>query len=165
MRIKLTQGKYALIDESDAEKVNTLKWCLFVGNGGSMYATAYIRGTGYKNRKMILMHRFILGAKPWQVTDHINHNGLDNRRANIRLCSRTENMRNKIKQTNNPGRYKGVWWETARGKWQASICIGKIGGKKTRVYLGRYDLAKDAAKAYDNAAKKYFGEFAYVNGV
>jgi hypothetical protein len=102
------------------------------------------------------MHRLIMNAPIGYDVDHINHNGLDNRRCNLRVCTRTQNQANS-KPRKKSSKYKGVSWSNSENKWRAFI---RINGKgKT---IGRFDSELDAAEAYNNEAKKCFGEFAYV---
>ncbi len=100
------------------------------------------------------MHRVILQPTDGKQTDHINHNTLDNRRQNLREATPLENSRNK-KQGKGKSRYKGV--SPVKGRWIAQIGIG---GQN---YIGSYKTEIDAAKAYDAAAMKHFGEFARLN--
>jgi len=109
-------------------------------------------------RKTIMMHRFILNAPRHLVVDHINHNGLDNRKSNLRLCTRAENSRNRRSFNNKSSRYKGVSWDKQRKLFLAAIrCNGKY------YNLGRFKSETAAAKAYDKKTRELFGEFAYLN--
>lgn len=152
-KIKLTQGKYALVDNEDYEFLSKYKWCFSPS------------GTGYAERrdkksltgKIIRMHRFILDAPKDKIVDHKNMNGLDNRRNNLRLCTKSENMRNRNKTRINKSGFKGVYLDF-NGQWKAQI---KIKGKN--VSLGRFDKKVDAAKAYNDKALIEFGEFANLN--
>lgn len=106
------------------------------------------------------MHRMIMNASKGFVVDHINHNGLDNRKANLRLVTNAQNSYNRpcFKKKGSPSQYKGVYWSKRDNKWQVQIsCKGKV---KT---IGQFKDEIQAAKAYDKAAKKYHGEFAYLN--
>ena len=150
--IPLTKGKVAIVDEADAEMLSRYRWCyLNVG-----YAARHERIDG-KDRT-ILMHRFLLGASPEQLVDHINGNGLDNRRENIRLCTKADNQRNQRRNSKNTTGYKGVSFDKARGKYIASIQV--LG---TQIHLGRFSTAEEASKAYEEAASRYHGEFAYAH--
>lgn len=92
--------------------------------------------------------------------NHINHNTLDNRRTNLRLCTKQQNAFNKLSRANSSSKYKGVYWNSTKNKWQCSIIHnGKI------IYLGRFNCEKEAAKIYDVKAKELFGEFALFNFV
>ncbi len=105
------------------------------------------------------MHRVIMQARPGKFIDHINHNGLDNRIANLRHASRTENNWNARKRKGKySSKYKGVCWFKVKKKWQARI---QVNGKG--IFLGIFTNEMDAARAYDKAARKYYGEFAYLN--
>jgi len=146
--IKLTKGCVALIDEEDLSLISEFKWCC-VSHGGHFYAAT--RNWKISKNKLIYMHRIILDAPTGMDVDHINGNGLDNRRANLRLCTRSENCRNRRKSTSSPNQYKGVHFSKETGKWSAGIC------------LGSFNTEKEAALAYDEAARKIFGEFARVN--
>ena len=150
--IQLTQGKVALVDDEDFDWLNQWKWCC-----SHDYANKAVRLSNGKY-SAITMHRLILLAHKGQEVDHINGNRLDNRRVNLRFCSRTENQYNKKRQKNNTTGYKGVR-KHRDGKWEAKI---RVNGE--RIYLGIYVNIHDAAKAYDEAALKYHGEFAYLNG-
>ena len=104
------------------------------------------------------MHRLILKAEKGQVCDHINHNGLDNRRKNLRLCTNSQNFGNQRKRPNKSSIYKGVCFYKRDSKWQVGIeCNYK------KYYLGRFDNEIEAAKVYDKKAAELFGEFAYTN--
>lgn len=148
--LKLTKGKYALVDDEDFEKLNNYSWHI-LRNG---YAMARIKGTN----KKILLHRLILNAPNGRMIDHINHNVLDNRKENLRFCSVTENARNSKLCSKNTSGYKGVSWRANRNRWLAEI---RIDGALKR--LGHFIDKKEAAVAYNLAAQKYFGEFAYLN--
>jgi flagellar basal body rod protein FlgC len=104
------------------------------------------------------MHRLIMNTPDGMDTDHINSNGLDNRRQNLRICTHAENLANRKKQISNTSGYKGVSWDKSCKKWAANISIcGKY--KK----LGRFTDLVEAARAYDAAAKEVYGEFAKPN--
>ena len=154
-RIPLTQGFYSLINDCDYELVSRYKWQMHF-DGYNRYAIhSYQTDNGIRKLRM---HRLILGVTGTTVVDHINGNGLDNRRENIRECEQRENIRNRIKTSNTRSRYKGVTWHS--NKWRARISVG---GKK--FYLGCYTEENSACSAYDNAAKFYHGEFALTNAM
>ena len=98
-------------------------------------------------------------TKANEIVDHINHNGLDNRRANLRIATASQNNANSRRGMNRGrSKYKGVWWDEKAGKWRAGIkCQGKC------IHLGMFDDEIEAAKAYDRAAGLYHGEFAVLN--
>ncbi len=142
---------FAIIDASNFEIISSFKWYCAAG-----YAISYEK-TG-SPRKKISMHRMVLNCGPGQLCDHINGNRLDNRLENIRLCSPAENARNRKIQSNNKSGFKGIYWESAEKVFRAEICHGN---KKYR--LGRFKRRVDAARAYNEAAKRFHGEFAKVN--
>lgn len=157
--IPLTQGKYAIVDDEDYEWLNQWKWC--VQKDYSLKKERYYAVRGARSGEKILMHRFILGVPQDKQTDHRNHNGLDNRRENIRMCCGSENQFNAMKDTtshSSTSKYKGVSWNIQRQKWQAQICKNR-----QAIHLGQFDDEINAAKAYDRKAKELFGDFAYLN--
>lgn len=120
----------------------------------------YVRrreGPAHAQRK-IYLHREIKQAKKGVEVDHIDGNGLNNVRSNLRMSTRTQNSANKSKQQNNTSGYKGVYWHKANNKWAAHIQVNK-----KSIHLGVFNTKKSAAVAYDKAAKKYFGKFAQLN--
>lgn len=152
-KIKLTQGKFALVDDSDYEWLNQWKWYAFK-NGTSFYAGRSITKDGA--RKMILMHRIITNAKKDKMVDHKDHNGLNNQRVNVRECTRSQNMQNQ--SSGGVSKYLGVGWIKGRNKWEASI---KSNDKRKN--LGHFKTEIEAAIIYNIAARKYHGEFANPN--
>lgn len=109
-------------------------------------------------QRTVYMHRQIADAPAQLQIDHINHDKLDNRRANLRLCSSSENARNVSSRRGATSAYLGVSWHKASRKWLSQIHINKL-----CVYLGTFESEMDAALAYDRAALKHFGEFANPN--
>ena len=136
----------ALIDLEDVDKVKDYKW--------------YLNSEGYiYNRKIGLLHRFLMDCPSDLVVDHINHNPLDNRKSNLRICSQKQNLMNQSKpQRNTTSFYKGVSWNRCAKKWHAQIRINK----KSK-HIGLYDNELEASIAYDRAALLYFGVYAYIN--
>jgi hypothetical protein len=157
--IELSKGKVALIDRVDLPKVMFDCWSLGAGGGG------YAVKAG-PNKQAILMHRVIVGLPPgrYPEVDHHNHDGLDNRRENLRITDRSHQMGNTRLGSQNTSGFKGVSLDkTKQGwRWKASI---RVNGRE--VNLGRFALDDkiEAARAYDRAALKAFGEFARINGV
>lgn len=152
--IKITRGMVTLVDDSDYEWLNQWKWYAQKGT----YGKYYVMRTSMRNlvRSAFLMHRVIMDAPVGMEVDHINGNSLDNRRKNLRICTRAENGANRKKQKNNTTGYKGV--RPYFHKWSA-----RLDHKKKSVFLGLYKTPEEAARAYDAGAKKYFGEFAKLN--
>lgn len=155
--IKLTQGQVALVDNEDFERVINFKnkWYAQKSSDG-FYAKARIKD------KKILMHRIIMGVTDSAIkVDHINHNTLDNRKENLRVCTNAENGRNrKINRDNTTG-YKGVvCFSYDKTKFIAQI---KFQNKQRRI--GMFKTAKEAAIAYNEKAKELFGEFANLNPI
>ncbi len=149
-RIPLTQGQFALVDDNDFEQLNKHKW----------YAQALTYGgfaaVRWQSNGTVSMHRQIMNAPRGLDVDHKNHNTLDNRRANLRICTRSQNLYNQLPQKNRTSRYRGVTFHG--GSWEARI-------KKNRnaIYIGRFPLEIEAAKAYDEKAKELYAEFACLN--
>lgn len=149
-QIQLTQGKVTIIDDDDYEKVSSHKWSAFLYDGNW-------RATSSIKNKTVKLSRFILGVTDSGVlVDHKNLDTLDNRKENLRLTNKQQNGRNRGAQKNNKSGYKGVCLD--RGKYNAAI---HVSGK--HILIGRYNDIIEAAQAYDEAAKKLFGEYAKLN--
>ena len=157
-RIPLPKHKFAAVSVEDYERLNKFKWYAR-RNATTFYAIRYARRAGSKKYSLVWMHREVLPPQTGLFVDHINHYGLDNRRSNLRLATRRQNMYNRRKlRTNLTSRFKGVYWRNDTKSWRANITVD---GKK--ICLGRSHSEIDAAKAYDTAARKYHGEFASLN--
>lgn len=157
-QIPLTQGKVAFVDDSDYEILSRWSWSAH----REIYTYYAVRNIQMPNSKKqtIRMHRVILSAPDGVEIDHVNRNGLDNRRSNLRLCNHTENLMNQRLRSDNETRLKGVGIEkrNINKRFRARIMINR-----KRVYIGSYQIAEDAARAYDRAALEYYGEFAMTN--
>ena len=156
--IPLTQGKVAIVDDEDFEMLSRFKWCARKSDGGLLwYACRKERINGRQHQQQ--MHRLILNAPAGLFCDHINGNGLDNRRCNIRLATPQQNGMNQRVHAKSKTGFKGVTVSTC-GKYQAQI---KVNGKL--IYLGSFADKTSAAIVYNEAAIKYHGEFANLNKV
>jgi hypothetical protein len=150
--IPLTRGAIAIVDDDMFEYLNQFNWHLNTEG----YAQREIWNKG--NRIKVRMHREILGTPVGMDTDHINNNRLDNRRENLRVCTRSENLQNSSLRSNNTSGYKGVSYFKHGRLWMASLYLNK-----KLVFCKYFHNPEDAARAYNEAAKKYFGEFAKLN--
>ena len=156
-RIPLTQGKETLVDDQDYEYLIQWDWCAN-RKDSAFYTQGRIDGNTTTSIHQVLGK--LLGFSSGVNVDHINRNGLDNRRENLRPASKMENARNRGPQVNNTSGFKGVTLYRYDDTWQAQI---HVRGKN--IYLGRFDDKVEAAKAYNEAAKKHFGEFAWLNPI
>lgn len=156
-KIPLTQGRVALVDDEDFERLNKYKWCTFKTRYGGFVA---VRNTPKVNGKrgLIYMHRQIMGAPDGMDVDHRKNNTLDNQKHNLRICTRTQNLRNSLPRKNCSSEFKGVSWHKSTKKWRAYI---NSGGKQQN--LGVFGQEESAARAYDKKAVELFGEFAHLN--
>jgi hypothetical protein len=158
MNIPLPGGLNALIDEADYPLVCHYHWST-ASTQGRYYATSTYRGAN--GRVFYLkMHRMIVMARPGEQVDHINMDTLDNRRCNLRIATKGQNMRNRGPTARSTSGYKGVHWSKSANKWVAEI---QMNGKKK--YLGVFASADEAALAYNKAAIQLHGEFARLNKV
>jgi hypothetical protein len=159
-KIFLTRGKVALVDDEDFEWLSQWKWSVET-HAKTFYALRSIY-LGRENSKakmtLVRMHRVIMGMPVNKEVDHKDGDGLNNQRDNLRVCTHSQNLSNRGKDKDNTSGYKGVWFDKNRGKWSADLHF-----KGRTVHLGRFTSVIEAAKAYDKAALKYFGEFARLN--
>ncbi len=164
--IQLTKGKEAIVDKKLFDWLNQYSWCATSSPNGEIF---YARTTlfiddpdlGKKRRKYFPMHRLIMGSPKGMLVDHIDRNGLNNRKENLRICTRSQNGMNRIRNKNGTSKYKGVSWcvqPRCISKWYATI---RLNGKDK--FLGKFLVEEDAARAYDKAALEIFGEFARLN--
>jgi hypothetical protein len=150
--IPLTQGQSALVDDDDYEELSKHKWYAHMSHGHYYAIRNSLRQNG--KRTAVKMHRQIINVPDGMATDHINGDGLDNRKCNLRICNPQQNNTNSKKRTNSTSVYKGVFKVKGCNRWAA---------KARREYLGLFKSEKEAAKAYDVKAKELFGEYARLN--
>jgi hypothetical protein len=158
---KYANGRVALVDDEDFPALSAYTWRAWMKRLPSgKIVGPYARRTVYMKegrRGAQLMHTAITG---WPMVDHINHDGIDNRRENLRPATIAQNNHNQRPRMGHSSRYKGVTWNRQRSKWQAAI---KVKGENR--YLGMYISEEEAALAYNAAALEAYGEYAYVNKI
>jgi len=150
VEIMLTKGHKAIVDVVDYDRLIRMGTWRAIPSGNTTYAATMDAELG----KQLLMHRAILECPDGMVIDHINGNGLDNRRVNLRICSHAENLHNSRPMRG--CRYKGVWRRKGYDLWYAVV---------NRKRVGSFRSEREAALAYNRAAKQEYGEFAYLNEV
>lgn len=152
--ITLTQGYTATIDAADVPLVGGYNWCAVkLGNGHNIYAQRFI-GKNEGGPTCVYLHRAIIGDTDGLDIDHIDGNGLNNRRINLRLATRSQNSWNARPQKNAASKYKGVASHKASGKWQV-----RIRHDEKQIWLGYYDDEEAAHAAYCEASERLHGEF------
>ena len=158
--IKLTQGKIAIVDDMDYEYLSQFKWhAKKHGLRSEIWYAARTTSRKLGNQKTILMHKEILGitGREFEI-DHIDHNGLNNCRINLRRCTHRQNMANCVASKTGSSKYKGVSIHSTTKKFVVHIYVsGKL------KYLGSFDNEIEAAKCYDENSIANYGEFAYIN--
>lgn len=154
--IALNRGYTTTVDNQDFDWLNQWRWHAWESRGKLYVCRSDSRGNRFR------MHREIMRPPEGLVVDHIDGNPLNNQRANMRICTQGENVRNRSKVRTRPtsSQYKGVWLskQALIKPWRAYI---RLNGKPT--YIGTYELEADAARAYDEAAWEQWGEFAKLN--
>lgn len=159
--IPLTKGYVTIVDDEDCEELSKHRWCAFECPHGIVYA--YRASSREEQRcgtpQRIYMHRQILGLidKPSMRVDHCSRDGLDNRRANLRLCTHSQNLAN-VPKRRGSSIYKGVHWHERLGKWKAYMQAND-----KSFHLGMFVDEEEAARVRDKAVLETFGEFAVLN--
>jgi hypothetical protein len=156
--LRMAQPRYAKVDPADYNRLRKYEWFASSKAGSCFYARR--RSVAAKEKeKLIYLHREIIKVPDGMFIDHINHDSMDNRCANLRLATHLQNTYHRRKRLDaKTSNYKGVYWKKAHRKWAA-----RIGFQKKEIHLGYFENEIDAALEYDKAAKKYHGEFACLN--
>jgi hypothetical protein len=141
----------AMVDDEDFEQLDKYRW---YGNGRAGYAVRniYILVGGKRVRRSAYLHRDVMNAEPGQIVDHINRNKLDNRKANLRFATRSQNAFNRVLPARGKSGIRGVYWNEHNQKWRTNILVE---GKE--IHLGFYDDVHEAAEVRQNAERKYYG--------
>lgn len=152
--LSLTKGFVAFVDDGDWERVSAFRWHASVHSKDLVYAQTRI------NRKSIRLHRFLMDPPKGMFVDHADGNGLNNVRSNLRICTRSQNVRNSRRRTDSRSlsKYRGVWWFAKCRKWRAAL---RADGRY--VHGGLFFTEEEAARRYDELARIHHGEFARLN--
>lgn len=158
--VQLHDGSRVLIDAADYPSVSAHHWRRDTPpNSTGTYAVMQEsrKLAAGRTRRHTRLHRFLLAPPSTMSVDHVNGDGLDNRRANLRLCTKSQNAQN-TRRVKGRSAFKGVVWDCVRSKWSARLKVGE-----RRLMLGNFATEAEAAAAYDRAAREHFGEFACTN--
>lgn len=157
-KIKLTKNQFAIVDDEDFEELNKFKWHASKGKRDGFYALR--KAYYHPGCETIAMQRQIMGLRRGdkKQVDHINHNTLDNRKENLRLCTNSQNRRNARGNLNTSSKFKGVSFSADKNKYEVYIWINN-----KNMYLGCFKNEHIAAFVYNIFALLYYGEFAYIN--
>ena len=154
--IRLTHGKFSKVDPDDYDKLMNYRWVTKIREH-TCYAIRRTRKNG--KQKSLFMHRVITNAPKGSIVDHINRDGLDNRKANLRFVTASQNAWNSERGMHTgKSRFKGLAWLHEKKKWRVVLYVNN-----KNIHLGYYKDEIEAAKVYDKASKKYKGEFAVLN--
>lgn len=149
IQIPLTKNQFCVVDSTDYPLLSLVKWYAERRKNGKFSSC---------NKAFGKMHRFIMGADDDMEVDHIDHDSLNNQRSNLRICTHKQNCQNKGKSRKGSSIYHGVYRHSINPSW-----ISRIKPDRKPIHIGSFKDEKEAAKAYDIHAKKYFGEFANLN--
>lgn len=155
---KKGSGLFVKIDDADHESLSKYTWWVFGSSPERKYVGTEALISG--KLKKFYIHRLIMGFPVGMDIDHINGDVLDNRRINLRVCTRSENVQNMRNVRGGSSKYKGVYWSTQERKWRAMIGLNGKGRS-----LGYYKSERSAAISYNKAAIKLFGEYAKLNAI
>lgn len=160
VKIELTRGQYALVDDADFHLVEGKKWYAVWNEPAKTFYAVRTEKRADGKRRQVYMHRIITKTtNPKIHVDHRNHKGTDNQRCNLRVCKPSMNHANR-KFVRGKSRFKGVFWDARCNKWFAKIVVNR----KPK-YLGVQETEEAAALAYNRAAVDVFGEFAFLNSL
>lgn len=159
-QIPLTKGVFATVDDIDFDWLNKWKWLAKKdGHKNNYYAYRTLRKSEGENpKKAIFMHRMLIEVPDGYMVDHVDGNGLNNCRSNLRLCTNSQNQHNRKPNKRSTSKYKGVKWNKHNNAWHAGLMCNK-----TKYNIGYFKDEAEAAKAYDKKAKELYGEFARLN--
>lgn len=163
--ITLTRGFRTIIDIEDLERVLEFSWHSNPTRSKTHFncyakTQRIILENGKPITKLILLHRFVMNAPPESSVDHINRDGLDNRKCNLRFATTSQNQANRDFSAQSTTGFRGVHFHKLSQKFQAKISVNN-----KNIYLGLHPTAQDAARIYNEAARKYQGEFAQLNEI
>jgi len=168
LRGKYGEGKFALVDDEDYEELSKRKW--YCDKKGYAYRkgyrkdgridNGYVTNKCYSKKPAIFMHRVIMNAPEDVLIDHEDRNKHNNQKYNLRFCTNTQNIRNGGMRKNNKSGYKGVCFSYKLNKWRSTIMVDR-----KSIHLGLFPTPIEAARTYNEAAIKYFGDFARLNEI